>query len=151
MSSPWTVVRRLYLDRYLATLCLAPVAITAAGGWFGRWPWLALAVLASSLIVPPRRRRHFDDRDARGCEREAGKMINEGARLVVFGHTHRAFAQSVGRGVFANHGAFSETADPPGVHHEPDTPLIRTGVARTYLEVSGHDLRCQLRVTLAAR
>jgi len=155
MASPWTVFRRLYLDRYLATALCVPVALLAASGSLGWWPWLLLGALVAGLAVPPSRRKRFLLRDARRCEDLAAQLIGGGARVVVFGHTHVPFVSALRSAVFANHGAFvqTEAASSPMAEARArnaddfQVPLVETRTQCSYLVVRAADLRCRLATT----
>jgi UDP-2,3-diacylglucosamine pyrophosphatase LpxH len=114
MGSPWRVARRLYLDRYMGTaiglLTLLALAFGLAPPWLG-WP---VGLVAVALAIPPSRRKQFAHRDVRMCAGLALQHTAHGARIVVLGHTHRAFLDELeGGAVHANHGAFSSCQGQP--------------------------------------
>jgi UDP-2,3-diacylglucosamine pyrophosphatase LpxH len=114
MGSPWRVARRLYLDRYagaaIGLLALLALAFGLAPPWLG-WP-VGLVVVA--LAIPPSRRKQFAHRDVRMCASLAVQHAAHGARIVVLGHTHRAFIDELeGGALHANHGAFSSCQGQP--------------------------------------
>ncbi len=124
MRSPWQVARRLYLDRYVAAVLAISLVVLLAAGAAPRWVSWPLAVVTVGLVVPVRRRAGYAGRDMARCAQVACNHVEGGARLVVHGHTHRAFAESLEGGAqYMNHGAFS-TLELGGV-----------GPCRTYLQV----------------
>jgi UDP-2,3-diacylglucosamine pyrophosphatase LpxH len=153
MSSPWRVVRRLYLDRYLVAVASLVLLGGYALGWLPKWiPWVA-AVAAVYLVVPPVRKKAFLHRDVRASAEEARALAREGAKLVVFGHTHRPFITNLGDAIYANHGAFSI---PVQVDAEGQVCRDAGGVgipatngqsrrARPYLAVTTDPVGCDLR------
>ncbi len=152
MSSPWKVVRRLYLDRYMATVAAlaSASAIALCGLRSGLW-WLP-AVLTAYLIIPPMgRRAAYGERDLRSAAQQATHIAELGARVVVFGHTHRAFVQSIGAASYANHGAFSipvEIDDAGRVCGDGRPASDRVDPsrrARPYLTISFGPVACELR------
>lgn len=150
MASPWTVIRRLYLDRYVGT-CLA-VALLAVNllGAPGNWTWWVFGALCLYLLMPPPRRKVFAGRDVRKCASEAASLAGTGARVVVFGHTHRAFVTRLGKAIYANHGAFSLPVEVDGEGRvcgeggpaDPSVTPDRRG--RPYLAVSVDPPACEL-------
>ncbi len=114
MASPWCAARRLYLDRYMGAaiglLTIVALAFGVAPSWLG-WP---LGLVAVALAIPPSRRKLFAHRDVRMCAGLAARYTAHGARIVVLGHTHRAFVDDLDGGiVHANHGAFSSCHGQP--------------------------------------
>jgi len=152
MSSPWQVARRLYLDRYFTTVGAIALLIALAAGWIRPGFWWLFGFLAAYLAVPPiRRRSAFGERDLRTTAEEAARLAAEGASVIVFGHTHRAFVQHLGEAVFANHGAFSIPVeiDEQGTVCAGGKPaprsLDRSRKARPYLAVTVDPPTCDLR------
>jgi UDP-2,3-diacylglucosamine pyrophosphatase LpxH len=136
MASPLEVARRLYLDRYFAAVCALPLAVAAAWQWVPAWVWWPLSVLVLGLAVPPARRADFAGRDALAGTRVAHAHARAGVRLVVHGHTHRAFVERIAHGaLYANHGAFSQ------VHA---APAARGVWARPYLAIDADAATCRL-------
>ncbi|MBI5538097.1 MAG: hypothetical protein HY898_35575 [Deltaproteobacteria bacterium] len=150
MASPWSVIRRLYLDRYLGT-CLAAVllALTLADR-IGHWGWWLLAATCLYLLIPPPRRRVFLERDIRQCAAEAAALVDRGMRVVVMGHTHRAFVTRLGEAIYANHGAFSFPVEIDGQGRvcgdgRPAGPRVGvTRRARPYLSIPVDAASCEL-------
>lgn len=139
MSSPWRVARRLYLDRYFGVAFGLPLAFALLAGLAPSWMIWPLGLVAVCLAVPPARRNQFAHRDVRRCALLAEQLAAQGNKLVVLGHTHRAFVDSRDDGTtYANHGAFSV--------------LVRNGAGfeRTFLRVDSCG-RCTLQRIVRAQ
>jgi UDP-2,3-diacylglucosamine pyrophosphatase LpxH len=152
MSSPFAVVRRLYLDRYLGVLVAALLSAAIALGGISPHAWWVVIAIALYLSVPPSRRTAFHHRDVRQCENEAIAHFARGFQLVVFGHLHRAFVTHIGEAIYANHGAFSLPVeiDPHGQvctsTQDRVPPSGQPRLARPYLSITTEPLGCDLLV-----
>ena len=152
MSSPWKVARRLYLDRYFTTVGAMALLAVLAAGWIRPGFWWLFGAMTACLMVPPRRRRSaFGERDLRTTAEQATRLAAEGARVIIFGHTHRAFVQNLGEAIYANHGAFSipVAVDDRGLVCAGGKPAPRSldgsRKARPYLAVCVDPPACELR------
>lgn len=115
MRSPWHATRRLYLDRYFGTVFAITFIVGLSVGWLPLWALWPAGLMVFALAIPPSRRKRFAHRDVEACERLAAQHVEKGARLVILGHTHRAFVERLESGaIYANHGAFfAILEDPP--------------------------------------
>lgn len=150
MSSPWTVMGRMYLDRYFASVLALLLLVGVLTRVLDMRFWWILAAIAIYLVVPPVRSKRFFHRDLHRCEGEALAHSANGTRLVVFGHTHHAFVREMGNATYANHGAFSLPVeiDEQGRICGNGGPASRSVStkrrARTYLTITTEPLGCSL-------
>jgi UDP-2,3-diacylglucosamine pyrophosphatase LpxH len=148
MGSPLHVARRLYLDRYFATVFLLCLGVVAAFRSLPTVGWAALFALALFLAVPPKRINVFAHRDAHQCKRAARRIADEGRRLVVFGHTHVPTVESIdANATYANHGAFSipEALSTPRAPRTGSVLPGASGPVRPYLAITAPPRKCALR------
>jgi UDP-2,3-diacylglucosamine pyrophosphatase LpxH len=150
MSSPWSVIRRLYFDRYLGACVAAALGIGIALGVLPVTAWWALGLACAFLLVPPERGKTFERRHVERSALEAASKVQRGARIVVFGHTHQPFVTRLGNAIYANHGAFCSATRPAAIGSSPadrgETKSLTAALqlARPYLSISIEPPKCVL-------
>lgn len=150
MASPWRVAQRLYLDRYFGTVAGVALLVALLLDALPTACWGGLALLVTLLAVPPRhRRKGYDRRDQRAVLDAARARLQEGATLVISGHTHRACIERHEHGTYGNHGAFSaflQLDDEGRVLHDGEPAALVNGHrrGRPYLRVDPETMRCVL-------
>ena len=110
MRSPWRVIRRMYLDRIAALVLLVALLLAGTVGALSPVP-LSVSLAAGLpllllLLIPPVRNRRFAQRDRDRCRALAQDLLQDGARVVVLGHTHHPDSLETHGGVYLNPGSF---------------------------------------------
>ncbi|MCQ9205188.1 MAG: UDP-2,3-diacylglucosamine diphosphatase [Omnitrophica bacterium] len=60
--------------------------------------------------------------------------MNKGARIVIFGHTHRPQLEIVGKGIYANCGSWSDTATPTYIAYSKDKIALKEALTNKVIK-----------------
>jgi len=100
----------------------------------GLGEFLQQATLIRNKITPAskeylRRGGHFGE-----FQEAVNNHIDRGARVVIFGHTHRCQLETVGKGIYANCGTWTDTSQPTYIVCHKDRIELREAVGHNTIK-----------------